>query len=1427
MKKREILLLSGAMVASLALGGLAMVSFRFGNQASLFGSRGDVKNYVLTLDSSNGALTGEYASSTTTAKTQNNNPITIAYENGMGKTGYFGQLKASSGLIYNSTAISGIVGITVNFELSGSGTNPTLTTGSSSSPSTNAVTITSGTRVAVGDFNFFRIKANNRAVYIESIVIDYVCDGKYGAPVTEAAPSSLSTTGQTTHYFVGDEFSYDGTATVTYTDSNHETCTPVVDTSNIDMNTAGVYTVGLSYTVNGGTVSTSYDITVDEIPSTTYRLVTSVDQLHAGSNYIISSVRSGEGYIASHSIKASYYLDRVAVTISDDKIVSLDSDPYPAFELSGSTGAWKFSYDGQYLYDGGTSKYNNLCYSDSGTAWSISVANTGVANILSEYGRYMEHYADKSEFTSYKTDTPQTLYLFTDYVPVELNLAKTATTLVAGHGEDIAVTAEEGATVTVSSLAPSIATASYTDGKVSISALNAGNATINVTATKEGASVTKTISVSVVEPSLTLSANSLRLVGNNKVDSSITATASNFYGDVEYSVSVPNAYSSLLSASISNAGVITFQTGTISSEQAIPVTVSASDGEANLQKELTVTVAPAEIKSVTVTGSSHVLIGEDIQLSANVVKEGDLATTVTWSSEDSGIATVSNSGLVHGVAEGTVRITATSTVDGSKSGFLDVTVSAGQINSVTVTGSKTSIKEEETLQLSATVSKTGVVSDAVTWSTSDADTATVSNTGLVTGVAAGSVTITATSVADPSKSGTYNIKVTRKTASSGVYTCNFESASGFSAGNDYQGTVNGTDTSAGATAINAGGIGWEIYSGTWSTNSAISDSQSAQIRYYTSSGNLGYLKNTTPIEGISNVSFKAKCGADMRVNYSYSLDGNNWTDAATNRSLSTSASTYNFDVPQASYFRISVASATTNKSALVIDDINITYSAEPTYPSSVSIDDTSVSIGGSKVLTPTFGGNPNTKIMNWSITGDSDISVDQNGRVSVAAGAQDGDTATVTVKAQSNAAGTAFVQDTATITAALVQPDRWTILVYMCGSSLEDGDTNGVGSYNVNDYGLATSDLEEIASTKASLPDDVNIVVEAGGAGKWKSTYSSVISADKKNRFHLDKSSGWTADAGKGEGKFTKTNMADGATFEDFLEWGLSEYPAEKTGLIVWNHGGAMGGCCNDNTPEVAMDDELLNSEAYSAFSEAFSNQGISGKLDWIGYDCCLMEVQDIAEKNSHFFSYQVASQELENGYGWDYDQWLPNLYNNATTPTILTSIVDSFITSMGGASKTGSDYDQTLSWLDLSAMSAYKTAWEAMALYLKNSVVASSNKTSWINLIKGCKGFGGDDYNDDYVDSCVFDVKDFLNKVKANATFYKGDMSTLVTNVESAYGNLVKYSVAQKGAGNANGLSMWYDVSHDSSMYSKYYAASETGFTNWRSLTTKYYGGE
>jgi hypothetical protein len=82
-----------------------------------------------------------------------------------------------------------------------------------------------------------------------------------------------------------------------------------------------------------------------------------------------------------------------------------------------------------------------------------------------------------------------------------------------------------------------------------------------------------------------------------------------------------------------------------------------------------------------------------------------------------------------------------------------------QVTGVSVTGPANSVAIAGTLQLSASISPTGAPT-GVTWTTSDALVATVNSAGLVSGVAPGSVTITATSTSNAAMSGSIQLNVT-------------------------------------------------------------------------------------------------------------------------------------------------------------------------------------------------------------------------------------------------------------------------------------------------------------------------------------------------------------------------------------------------------------------------------------------------------------------------------------------------------------------------------------------------------------------------------------------------------------------------------------------------------------------------------------------
>lgn len=140
----------------------------------------------------------------------------------------------------------------------------------------------------------------------------------------------------------------------------------------------------------------------------------------------------------------------------------------------------------------------------------------------------------------------------------------------------------------------------------------------------------------------------------------------------------------------------------------------------------------------------------------------DISASADWASSDTGVASVDSSGMVTGAAGGTAEIQAT--VDSMQCDAAEIEVIPGGCETLTVTGDSTTIPEGSTLQLTATCvigSDTVDVTDDVDW-TSSADTvATVAANGEVTGVAAGTATITATytNSDETTTTGTYDVEV--------------------------------------------------------------------------------------------------------------------------------------------------------------------------------------------------------------------------------------------------------------------------------------------------------------------------------------------------------------------------------------------------------------------------------------------------------------------------------------------------------------------------------------------------------------------------------------------------------------------------------------------------------------------------------------------
>jgi len=178
-----------------------------------------------------------------------------------------------------------------------------------------------------------------------------------------------------------------------------------------------------------------------------------------------------------------------------------------------------------------------------------------------------------------------------------------------------------------------------------------------------------------------------------------------------------------------------------------------------------------KVKTVTVSPpTATVALGQTVQLTATLRDaSGNVLTgrTVTWSSSNLAVATVSASGLVTaGAVASQATITATSE---GQSGTATVTVvSNAPVASVTVTPATASVAVGQTVRLTATLrdANGNVLSGrTVLWTSDNAVVATVDGTGLVSGVSAGPAVITATS---EGKSGSASVTVT---APSGAPEC--------------------------------------------------------------------------------------------------------------------------------------------------------------------------------------------------------------------------------------------------------------------------------------------------------------------------------------------------------------------------------------------------------------------------------------------------------------------------------------------------------------------------------------------------------------------------------------------------------------------------------------------------------------------------------
>ena len=306
---------------------------------------------------------------------------------------------------------------------------------------------------------------------------------------------------------------------------------------------------------------------------------------------------------------------------------------------------------------------------------------------------------------------------------VSISIDKTSIQLKVGETVTLSATVNPSnasdKTVTWSSSDVSIA--SVDDGIVK--ALKIGTATIKAKAGDKTATCSITIVPTEVS-SITLDKSSASL----EVGETVTLSAT---------VNPSDATDKTITWTTSDATVATVANGVVTAKKLGTATITAKAGDKTVT--CSITVVPTEVSSITLDNSSASLkVGETVTLSATVNPSDATDKTVTWTTSDATVATVSN-GVVTAKNLGTATITAKA---GDKTATCTITVVPTPVTSVTLSKTSASLKVGETITLSATVNPSDATDKTVTWTTSDATVATVSN-GVVTAKKLGTATITA------------------------------------------------------------------------------------------------------------------------------------------------------------------------------------------------------------------------------------------------------------------------------------------------------------------------------------------------------------------------------------------------------------------------------------------------------------------------------------------------------------------------------------------------------------------------------------------------------------------------------------------------------------------------------------------------------------
>lgn len=354
-------------------------------------------------------------------------------------------------------------------------------------------------------------------------------------------------------------------------------------------------------------------------------------------------------------------------------------------------------------------------------------------------------------------------------------------------------------------------------------------------------------------------------------------------------------------------------------------------------------------------------------------------------------------------------------------------------------------------------------------------------------------------------------------------------------------------------------------------------------------------------------------------------------------------------------------------------------------------------------------------------------------------------------------------------------PGSWAVYWYLCGSDLESKN------------GFASIDLNEMMAVQ--LPENVNIVIQTGGATVWQNEY---MDPAKLQRWLFNSEGLQLLDEQE------SANMGEAQTLYEFLAFANANYPAERVAVTFWNHGGgSVSGAAFDELYEM---DSLDLAEMYQAFDAVWPADKENPALEMVGFDTCLMATVDVASIFQNFARYLVASEELEPGNGWYYTGWLGELAKNPAMEgdELGIAICNSFYE---GCEAAGTQDQTTLSVTDLTKLTPLLEAYETFG---QEALVAASQDPGFFAEL-GRAAAQSENYGGNTREQGYTNMVDMGHLARQTAWMLPSAQS-----VSDALAECVIYKVGGIYRAEATGLSCFYPYSGDVNDFNGYVSMGE-----------------